>query len=98
MMKRPLLASAIASLFAASMALAEERPSSPPVKRGEGTEHRLIQGEPSTQPVKAIEGPASGTPHAAPPGRPGVSRSTLRSPGVQIDTSSERDGSTEAIA
>lgn len=56
-MKKLLVASVIASVFAASTAFAFERPSSQPVKGTEGPDIRYTDDTRPAPPVKGTEGP-----------------------------------------
>jgi hypothetical protein len=56
-MKKVFAATLIATLLAASTALAFERPSTQPIRGTEGPDIRLIQDNQATQPIKGIEGP-----------------------------------------
>lgn len=56
-MKKLVFAGVIATVLAASTALAFELPSTQPIKGTEGPDVRLTESHRPTQPVKGIEGP-----------------------------------------
>ncbi len=57
-MKKLFAAGVIATVLAASTALAFELPSDPqPIRGTEGPDVRLTQDDQSTQPIKGVEGP-----------------------------------------
>jgi len=56
-MKKVFAATLIATLIAASTALAFELPSTQPIRGTEGPDIRLTQDDQSTQPIRGSEGP-----------------------------------------
>jgi len=56
-MKKVFAATLIATLLAASTALAFELPSTQPIRGTEGPDTRLTQDDQSTQPIMGTEGP-----------------------------------------
>ncbi len=56
-MKKVFAATLIATLLAASTALAFELPSTQPIRGTEAPDIRLTQDDQSTQPIKGTEGP-----------------------------------------
>jgi len=56
-MKKVFAATLIATLIAASTALAFELPSTQPIRGTEGPDIRLTQDDQSTQPIRGTEGP-----------------------------------------
>ena len=56
-MKKVFAATLIATLIAASTALAFELPSTQPIRGTEGPDIRLTQDDQSTQPIMGTEGP-----------------------------------------
>lgn len=56
-MKKVFATTLIATLLAASTALAFELPSTQPIRGTEGPDARLTQDDQSTQPIRGLEGP-----------------------------------------
>lgn len=56
-MRKAFAATLIATLLAASAALAFELPPTQPIRGTEGPDIRLTQDDQSTQPIKGTEGP-----------------------------------------
>jgi hypothetical protein len=56
-MKKLLATCIIATVLAASAAVALERPATQPVRGTEGPDVRLFQNDQATQPIKGVEGP-----------------------------------------
>ncbi|HSC70318.1 MAG TPA: hypothetical protein VLH58_03145 [Candidatus Methylomirabilis sp.] len=56
-MRKLFVASVIATVLAASTAMAFELPATQPVRGTEGPDVRLTQSDQATQPIKGVEGP-----------------------------------------